>query len=255
MKKYLAEFFGTMTLVLFACGVAAVTGCSAKADVAYLATALVFGLVLCALVCAIGSISGCHVNPAVSFAKFLCGKMQAWECLAYVVAQCFGAVAGAGILYLLLGAQSGLGANALFEGSIWKSLLLEMLLSAVFVFVVLSVTERAASPAATGAALGTALTVVHLLGIFFTGTSVNPARSLGPALFVGGAALESVWVFWLAPLLGAFLAGMLYLFFFGKWDLAKKDAKRDAKKTISAPKDFASKSGDASASAKRETKE
>lgn len=221
-KRYFAEFFGTMILVLFACGTAAVTGCSAKADGAYLLTALVFGLVLCVLCYAIGSVSGCHINPAVSFAKFLCGKMRGWEFFGYVVAQTLGGVAGGGILSLLLGADSSLGSNALYEGDVVRTLFIEALLTALFVFVVMAVTERAEHARIGGVIVGAALTLVHVFGISFTGTGVNPARSFGPALFVGGSALSSVWVFWVAPLVGAFVASLLYLFFFGKWNTAEK---------------------------------
>ncbi|MBQ2731213.1 MAG: aquaporin [Clostridia bacterium] len=225
MRRFFAEFFGTMMLVVLACGVAAVSGCSAKADAAYLVTALSFGLVLTVLAYAIGGVSGCHVNPAVSFGKFLCGKLTGWEFLAYVTAQTFGGIAGGAILSGILGEGSLLGTNALYEDNVVATLLIEGILTAFFVFTVLAVTERARSSELAGVAVGASLTLVHLFGIFFTGTSVNPARSLGPALFVGGAALESVWVFWVAPLLGAFVASLVYLFFFGKWQGVAKTQK------------------------------
>ncbi|MBQ2252547.1 MAG: aquaporin [Clostridia bacterium] len=224
-RRYFAEFLGTMMLVVLACGVAAVSGCSAKADAAYLVTALSFGLVSTVLAYALGGVSGCHINPAVSFGKFLCGKLSGWEFLAYATAQTFGGIAGGAILYGILGEGSLLGANALYEDNLLSTLVIEGILTAFFVFSVLAVTERAKSSELAGVAVGASLTLVHLFGIFFTGTSVNPARSLGPALFVGGAALENVWVFWVAPLLGAFVASLIYLFFFGKWQGAVKTEK------------------------------
>lgn len=225
-KRFFAEFFGTMMLVVFACGIAAVTGCNtAKPDTAYFMTALAFGLVLCVLAYAIGHISGCHINPAVSFGKFLCGKLSGWDFLGYVVAQTFGGIAGAAVLYGVLGSESSLGANGLFEGDWAPSFLIEAILTAFFVFIVLAVTERAQNEKVAGVCVGGALTLVHLFGISFTGTSVNPARSFGPALFVGGDALSNVWVFWVAPLLGALVAALLFLVFFGKLAPAKAEKK------------------------------
>lgn len=234
-KRCFAEFFGTMMLVLFACGVAAVTGCTGEANSAYLLTALAFGAVLCVLVYAVGGISGCHINPAVSFAFFLCGKLDGWSLLAYTVAQTFGGIAGAGVLRLLLGEASALGANGLYQGSVAQTLLAEGILTFFFVFTVLCVAQKKEFSRVTGLVLGFSLTLVHLFGIALTGAGVNPARSLGPALFVGGESLNFVWVFWAAPLIGAFAAALVYLAFYGERH-TKKSAEPKTEKTLSEKK-------------------
>lgn len=212
IKKYLAEFIGTFVLVLFACGTAAVVGCSAEHGGGYLLTALAFGLVIVAMAYSIGNISGCHINPAVSIAMLVSGKLSAKDFLGYVAAQVLGAIAGAAVLMLLVGKDSGLGANALYNGSIWLSLLVEVILTFVFVLAILGVTSKTENTAVSGIVIGLTLTLVHILGISFTGTSVNPARSLGPALLVGGEALSCVWVFLVAPLVGGVLAALVYKF-------------------------------------------
>ena len=223
-KRCLAEFFGTLILVLFACGTASVCGASAEADAAYLLTALSFGLVLCVLCYAIGPVSGCHVNPAVSLAKFAAKEMGIWDCLSYVVSQCLGALCGGGLLYLLVGAGAPLGENALYAASAVKSLGVEAVLTCLFVFVVLAVSSNAKYASVSGIVCGAALTLVHVFGIALTGTSVNPARSLGVALFAGGEALRVLWVFWVGPLAGALLAALLYRLFVPKAQEVKKSA-------------------------------
>ena len=213
VKKYVAEFIGTFVLVLFACGTAAVVGCDgASPDAAYLLTALSFGLVIVAMAYSIGNISGCHINPAVSVAMLTSGKMSVKDFVGYVVAQILGAIAGAAVLMALVGAESGLGANGLYQGDIAKSLIIEVILTFVFVLAILGVTSKVENSSVAGLVIGLSLTLVHIIGIHFTGTSVNPARSLGPALFVGGEALGSVWVFILAPLVGGVLAALVYKF-------------------------------------------
>lgn len=210
MKKYLAEFIGTLVLVLFACGTAAVTGCTAAPDAAYLLTALAFGLVIVAMAYSIGNVSGCHINPAVSFAMLLSRKMSSKDFVGYVAAQFLGAIAGAAILMGLIGTSKGLGANGLFEGDVLKSLAVEVILTFVFVLAILGVTSREKYAAKAGIVIGLTLTLVHILGIYFTGTSVNPARSFGPALMLALSgspdALKVVWVFIAAPLIGGALA-------------------------------------------------
>ena len=210
MKKYLSEFIGTLVLVLFACGTAAVTGCTANPDAAYLLTALSFGLVIVAMAYSIGNVSGCHINPAVSFAMLLSRKMSSKDFVGYVVSQFLGAIAGAAILMGLIGTGKGLGANGLFEGDVLKSLVVEVILTFVFVLAILGVTSREKYAAKAGIVIGLTLTLVHILGIYFTGTSVNPARSFGPALMLslsGNAQpLSVVWVFIVAPLIGGALA-------------------------------------------------
>ncbi len=212
MKKYVAEFIGTFVLVLFACGTAAVVGCNPDAGTGYLLTALAFGLVIVAMAYSIGNVSGCHINPAVSIAMLASKKMSCKDFVGYVVAQFLGAIAGAAVLMLFVGKDSGLGANALYDGSIGLSFLIEVILTFVFVIAILGVTSKESNGAVAGIVIGLTLTLVHILGISFTGTSVNPARSFGPALLVGGAALKNIWVFILAPLCGGILAALVYRF-------------------------------------------
>ncbi len=212
-KKYLAEFIGTLVLVLFACGVAAVSKCSGSAfNAAYVMTAVAFGLVIVAMAYSIGNISGCHINPAVSVAMLITKKMSFKDFVGYVVAQFAGAVAGAAILWYFIGSNESLGQNGLYNGDVLKSLIVEAVLTFVFVLAVLGVTSKKENGEVAGLVIGGALILVHLLGIHFTGTSVNPARSFGPALFVGGDALSCVWVFIVAPMIGGVLAALVYGF-------------------------------------------
>ncbi len=211
IKKYIAEFIGTFVLVLFACGTAAAVGCStADPNVAYLLTALAFGLVIVAMAYSIGNVSGCHINPAVSIAMLVSGKMSIKDFVGYVVAQCLGAIAGAALLGYFLGFDCGFGANGLYNGDIVKSLAIEVVLTFVFVLAILGVTSKIENGKVAGIVIGLTLTLVHIFGIHFTGTSVNPARSLGPAIFAGGEALSNVWVFIVAPLVGGVLAALVY---------------------------------------------
>ena len=206
MKKLVCEFVGTMMLVLLACGIAVAT------EVHYLGTALAFGLVVVAMSYTIGSVSGCHINPAVSFGMALTKRMSWRDFFEYVIAQLLGALTGAIILGLILQSYSALGANT-YNGTgttVWIALLVEVILTFVFVLTVLNVTDKKENGHATGIIIGLTLTLVHLFGIPFTGTSVNPARSFGPALLQGGTALNQLWVFILAPLVGALLASLFY---------------------------------------------
>ena len=217
MKKYISEFVGTMMLVLLACGVAIVVGCSTPAGI--IATALAFGLVIVAMAYSIGNVSGCHINPAVSIGLVVAGKMEVKECVKYVISQFLGALAGAAILGLLLGSFDMLGANGFgsllpngTEVTWYIALIVEIILTFVFVTAILGVTDKKENGHATGIVIGLTLTLVHLFGIPFTGTSVNPARSFGPALLQGGTALSQVWVFIVAPVIGCVLAGLFYKF-------------------------------------------
>lgn len=221
-KKYIAEFIGTFVLVLFACGTAAVVGCDAAHGSGYLLTALAFGLVIVAMAYSIGNVSGCHINPAVSIAMLVSGKMSFREFIGYVISQFLGAIAGAAVLMALVGKDSGLGANALYDGNIALSILVEVILTFVFVIAILGVTSKKENSTVSGLVIGLSLTLVHILGISFTGTSVNPARSFGPALLVGGDALKNVWVFIVAPLAGGVLAAVVYQFLDGKKAGGKK---------------------------------
>lgn len=214
MKKLLAECIGTMVLVVFGCGVAVWTG------VDPVATALAFGLVIVALAYAIGPVSGCHVNPAVSLWVWMTGGMKAKEFWQYVLAQFVGGILGAVLLAVLLGCDfSALGANGLagVHGNIWLGLLAEIVLTFVFVMAVLWATSKRENGSVAGIVIGLALTLVHLLGLGLTGTSVNPARSFGPALFQGflggDGSFGIVWIFIVAPLVWAALAALLFNYF------------------------------------------
>ncbi|MFV2175764.1 aquaporin [Actinomadura sp. LOL_016] len=225
-RKYAAELVGTLLLVYFAVGVATLsfgfelTGTSPAAGV--VATALAFGLVLLVLVYAIGPVSGCHVNPAVTLGVLLAGRMTPVEAVGYWIAQFAGGIFGALLLWATfanspdyersvtgLGAD-GWGAESLIHIGAGGAFLAEVVLTALFVFAVLAMTSEAAIASVSGVAIGLALTTVHLVGIPITGTSVNPARSLGPAVVVGGTAMSQVWLFIVAPLVGAVLAAVAH---------------------------------------------
>lgn len=213
VKKYVAEFIGTSVLVLFGCGTAAAVGCNgADPNVAYMLTALAFGLSIVAMAYSIGRVSGCHVNPAVSIAMLVSGKLSAKDFVGYVVAQVLGAIVGAALIGVFLGWDCGFGANGLYNADVALSLVIECVLTFVFVLVILGVTAKTDNAAVAGLVIGLSLTLVHILGIHFTGTSVNPARSFGPALFAGGDALANVWVFVVAPLVGGVLAALVWKF-------------------------------------------
>ncbi len=205
MKKLICEFVGTMMLVLLACGVAVVT------EVHYLGTALAFGLVIIAMAYSIGNVSGCHINPAVSLGMVLSNRMSWKEFFQYVIAQVLGAITGAAILGVILNSFDALGANS-YSGTttVLVAILVEVILTFVFVLTILGVTDKKENGHVTGIVIGLTLTLVHLFGLPFTGTSVNPARSIGPALLQGGVALSQLWVFIVAPLIGAALAALFY---------------------------------------------
>lgn len=223
MKKYFSEFLGTLVLVLFGCGVASIGHNgdllinSNYVDV--VGIALAFGLAIVAMAYSIGKISGCHVNPAVSLAMLINKKITLKEFGFYVLSQILGALAGSALLLVIkknaemditaLGAN-GYGALSSVNIGLWGALLVEIILTFVFVFVILGVTSDKKYDSISGIVIGLTLTFVHLLGIPLTGTSVNPARSLAPALLTGGEALSQVWVFIVAPLVGAALAGFLF---------------------------------------------
>lgn len=216
-KKYVAEFIGTFVLVLFACGVAGLSGCDgSRFDMAYVGTALSFGLVIVAMAYSVGNTSGCHINPAVSIAMLASHRMSIRDFIGYVVAQFLGGFAGAAVLFSLNVNGNGTmpGCNALYNGNAALSIVIEVILTFVFVFTVLGATAKKEHANVAGLVIGGSLTLVHLLGIRFTGTSVNPARSFGPALMsllAGDAsAIGCIWVFILAPLAGGVLAALVY---------------------------------------------
>ena len=211
LKAYIAEFIGTLVLVLFGCGTAIAVNCSTDNIAAYLTTAVAFGLVIVAMAYSIGNISGCHINPAVSLAMLITKQIKLYDFICYVVAQVLGAIAGAGILRIFFNpADSGFGTNGAYDGSIIKTLLIECILTFVFVFAILGVTSNKKNTQIPGLVIGLTLILVHILGIFFTGTSVNPARSIGPALFKMGDAIKDVWLFIVGPMIGSAIAAFVW---------------------------------------------
>ena len=213
MKKYIAEFLGTLVLVLFGTGIAVVSG----GDL--IATSLAFGLAIVACAYVIGNISGCHVNPAVSLAMLISKKLNAKDFVCYVVSQILGAIAGTAILFFILSntnlGTTALGANfygelSLTNISLVGAIITEIVLTFVFIYTILGVTSDESKSSIAGLVIGLTLTFVHLIGIPLTGTSVNPARSLAPAIFLGGEAIKQIWVFIIFPLVGGALAAITF---------------------------------------------
>ena len=224
MKKFIAEFIGTMVLVIVGCGTAMLVGCDSASGCGYILTALAFGLAIVAMAYSIGNISGCHINPAVSLGFLIKGSLKFKEFVLYVIAQCLGALAGSVILAVIFQTGSvtdmtgGFGSNGLagVNGNSFAGLLVEIVLTFIFVLAILGVTsEKASHGSFGGLVIGLTLTLVHILGIGLTGTSVNPARSFGPAVVwaIWGSnvsGIESLWVFIVGPLVGAAIAAFVY---------------------------------------------
>jgi aquaporin Z len=224
MKKYLAEFIGTCSLVLFGCGTAVISGMSANgpAGAGLLGISIAFGFAVVAMAYAIGGISGCHINPAVTIGFLTAGKMDAKEAVGYIVAQIMGAILGAGVLYLIVSGRSGyamaewgLGSNGWGEGYLAEfntqsAFITETVMTFLFIFVILATTSKFGNGAMAGLAIGVTLMLIHLVAIPVTGTSVNPARS------IGGKALSQLWLFIVAPILGAVLAAIVWKMGFEK---------------------------------------
>jgi aquaporin Z len=213
MNKLIAEFTGTAVLVLIGCGAAVLGGDS----IGQVGISLAFGLAIVAMAYGIGPISGCHINPAVSLGLFLDGRLTATEMVQYWIAQFAGALAGAAILWAIAGSNANLGANGwgpgyLGEYSMIAALVFEVVFTAIFVVVILGATGQGSSPGFAGLAIGLTLAAIHLVGIQVTGVSVNPARSFGPAVLVGGNALAQLWLFIVAPLVGGAIGGLLWRF-------------------------------------------
>jgi aquaporin Z len=218
MKKYLAELIGTFVLVFFGCGSAVIAG----SHIDFLGIALAFGLAVLVMVYAIGGISGCHINPAITIAMLTAGKINGKDTIFYLIAQCLGALIGAGILLAIATgraeyavATGGLGQNGYalhspMQYSLGACFLAEVVLTFIFLFVVFGATHRDAHKKFAGIAIGLTLAAIHMVGIPITGTSVNPARSLGPAVFVGGDALGQLWLFIVAPIIGGILAALVW---------------------------------------------
>ena len=224
MKTFVAEFIGTMALVFFGCGAAVLSGAGTVGldAVGQLGVAFAFGLAIVAMAYGIGPISGCHVNPAVSLGAFVAGRLSAGDMLRYWAAQFTGALFGAAILFFIASGKSdyslaanGLGANGwgpgyLGEYALPAAFAFEVVATFLFLVVILGSTQASAPTAMAGLSIGLTLAVIHIVGIQITGVSVNPARSFGPAVFVQGSALGQLWLFFVAPSIGAALAGLLF---------------------------------------------
>lgn len=231
IKKYIAEFIGTGVLVVGGCGTAvAINAVTTSHNTlipnsgTIIAIALAFGLCIVAMAYSIGNVSGCHINPAVSLGLLINGKISAKDFVGYVIAQFLGATAGAAGLWIVFGSNASLGANA-YGGTVGSQPigalsagLVEVVLTFIFVLTVLGVTSKVENGAVAGVVIALALVLVHLIGIPFTGTSVNPARSFGPAILQGGTAIRQLYVFIIAPLVGAAVAGLVHKFLIAKKD-------------------------------------
>lgn len=230
MKKYAAEFIGTCALVLFGCGAAVISGMTntGPAGIGVLGISIAFGFAVVAMAYAIGGISGCHINPAVTIGVLAAGKMKVNDAIGYIVAQCLGGIFGAAILYLIVSGRPGfsmpewgLGSNGWGEGylgnyNLLSAFVIEAFMTFLFLFVILGTTSKFGNGAMAGLAIGVTLMLIHLVAIPVTGTSVNPARSLGPAIFAGGKALAQLWLFFVAPVIGAIIAALVWRFGFEK---------------------------------------
>jgi aquaporin Z len=233
-KRSTAEFLGTLWLVFGGCGSAVLAAAVPNLGIGYLGVALAFGLTVLTMAYAIGHISGCHLNPAVTIGLWTGKRIPASDILPYIVAQVLGGITGAGLLYVIasgkpgfsLGgfASNGYGANSPGGYTLLACLVAETLLTFMFLMIILGSTDARAPKGLAPLAIGFALTLIHLISIPVTNTSVNPARSTGPALFVGGWAIQQLWLFWVAPIVGAALAGLAYSFFAGA---AETEPKRE----------------------------
>jgi aquaporin Z len=226
-KKMFAEFFGTFWLVLGGCGSAVLAANFPGLGIGFIGVALAFGLTVLTMAYAIGHISGCHLNPAVTIGLWAGGRFKASEILPYIVSQVLGGIAGAGVLYLIASGQvgfdinGGLASNGYSEHSpgaysLTSGFVTEVVMTFMFLLIILGSTDERAPKGFAPIAIGLGLTLIHLISIPVTNTSVNPARSTGPAIFVGGWAISQLWLFWLAPIIGSILAGFIYSFLWGK---------------------------------------
>ena len=216
--KYLAEFFGTFILVLIGCGSSVIAG----GQISFLGVSLAFGLAVLSMVYAIGPISGCHINPAVTISMWFAGKINAKDSMGYIIAQILGGILGAGILFLIAGgfdgydiARNGLGQNGYADRSpygynLMAAIVSEIVLTFIFLLVIFGSTSDAAPKGFAGIAIGFSMAFIYLVGMPVTGASFNPARSIGPAIIVGGAALSQLWLFILAPVAGGILAAIVW---------------------------------------------
>ncbi|MGW7676085.1 aquaporin Z [Shewanella sp. S23-S33] len=223
-QKMAAEFLGTLWLVLGGCGSAVLAAAYPEVGIGLLGVALAFGLTVLTMAFAIGHISGCHLNPAVSFGLWAGGRFPAAELLPYIVAQVAGGIVGAGILYLIASGQEGFSLAGGFASngfgehspggySMLSVMICEIVMTLFFLIIILGATDERAPKGFAPIAIGLGLTLIHLISIPVSNTSVNPARSTGPALFVGDWAVSQLWLFWVAPIVGAILAGFIYRYF------------------------------------------
>ncbi|WP_438356861.1 aquaporin Z [Grimontia celer] len=221
MKKLTAEFIGTFWLVLGGCGSAVFAAAFPELGIGFLGVALAFGLTVVTMAYAIGHISGCHLNPAVSFGLWAGGRFPTAELIPYMLVQVAGGIVGAYVVYIIASGApgfdlaGGLASNGYGDHSpggydMLSGFVTEVLMTFMFLIVIMGATHKLASPGMAGLAIGLALTLIHLISIPITNTSVNPARSTGPALLVGDWAMAQLWMFWVAPLIGAFIAGVVY---------------------------------------------
>ncbi len=223
MKQYGAEFFGTFWLVLGGCGSAVLSAAFPDVGIGLLGVSFAFGLTVLTMAYAIGHVSGCHLNPAVSIGLWAGGRFPANKLLPYIIAQCLGAIVAGGVLYLIASgkadfslaggfASNGYGEHSPGGYSLFAALVTEIVMTMMFLFIILSVTHKNAPSGFAGLAIGLSLTLIHLISIPVTNTSVNPARSLGVAIYVGDWALGQLWLFWVAPIAGALIGAVIYRF-------------------------------------------
>ena len=223
MKDYGAEFIGTFWLVLGGCGSAVLDAAFPDLGIGFVGVALAFGLTVLTMAYAIGHVSGCHLNPAVTIGLWAGGRITADKILPYIIAQCLGAIVAGGVLYLIVigkadfttiggFASNGYGEHSPGGYNLLSGLVTEIVMTMMFLFIILSVTHKNAPSGFAGLAIGLALTLIHLISIPVTNTSVNPARSLGVAIYVGDWALAQLWLFWVAPIAGALIGAVIYRF-------------------------------------------
>ena len=221
MKKYGAEFFGTFWLVLGGCGSAVLAAAFPNLGIGFAGVALAFGLTVLTMAYAIGHISGCHLNPAVSVGLWAGGRFPAKDLVGYIIAQVLGGIVAGSILYLIASGRTGFDVSAGFAAngygdhspggySLFAALLTEIVMTMMFLLIILGATDKRAPQGFAPIAIGLGLTLIHLISIPVTNTSVNPARSTGVALFIGGWAISQLWLFWLAPIIGALLGAVIY---------------------------------------------
>lgn len=227
-RKLIAEFIGTLWLVLGGCGSAVLAASIPELGIGYIGVSLAFGLSVLTMVYAIGSISGCHLNPAVTIGLWIAGRSERKEVLPYIIAQVLGGIGGAVLLYLIASGQpnfelgnfatNGYGEHSPNQYDIFSVLTTEVVMTFIFMLIILGATHSSAPKGFAGISIGLGLTLIHLISIPVSNTSVNPARSTSQAIFVGGWALEQLWIFWLAPIAGAILAGIFYEYLSSKID-------------------------------------